>query len=125
MKSLGYGKMTGSYAEDCAAVREVLSLIGDKWSVLVVVNLGEGTKRFSELKRGIDGISQRMLTMTVRGLERDGLVRREVFPTIPPRVDYSLTKLGKNLLGPVSSLAKWAWKNRTVMETARARFDDR
>lgn len=125
MKSLSYGKMTGNYAEECAALREVLSLIGDKWSMLVIVNLGEGTKRFSELKRNIDGISQRMLTMTVRGLERDGLVHREVFPTIPPRVEYSLTKLGKNLLGPVSSLAKWAWKNRPAMETARAKFDGR
>lgn len=125
MKSLSYGKMTGNYAEECAALREVLSLIGDKWSMLVIVNLGEGTKRFSELKRNIDGISQRMLTMTVRGLERDGLVHREVFPTIPPRVEYSLTKLGKNLLGPVSSLAKWAWKHRVTMEKSRAAFDGR
>ncbi len=117
--------MTGNYAEDCAALREVLSLIGDKWSVLVVVNLGEGTKRFSELKRNIDGISQRMLTMTVRGLERDGLVKRTVFPTTPPRVDYALTKLGKKLLEPVSSLARWAWRHRPEMERARAEFDHR
>ncbi len=84
--------------EDCRAVSEVLERVGDKWSVLVVVMLGAGPKRFNELRRSIASISQRMLTLTLRGLERDGLVTRTVFPTIPPRVDYELTELGRSLL---------------------------
>ena len=85
---------------DCRAVSDVLARIGDKWSVLVVSRLGDGPLRFSELRRSIGGISQRMLTLTLRGLERDGLITRTVFPTIPPRVDYALTPLGRDLLGP-------------------------
>jgi len=115
--------MTARYAEDCAAVREILSLVGDKWSVMVVVSLTEGRVRFSALKRGIDGISQRMLTLTLRNLERDGLVTRVVHPTTPPRVDYALSALGRTLLGPVTTLAKWAWKSRPTIERARARYD--
>ena len=83
---------------DCRAVSDVLARIGDKWSVLVVSRLGDGPLRFSELRRSIGGISQRMLTLTLRGLERDGLITRTVFPTIPPRVDYALTPLGRDLL---------------------------
>src|SRR6516162_9555904 len=94
--------------EDCRAVSEVLARVGDKWTVLVVSTLGDGPKRFNELRRALGSISQRMLTLTLRCLERDGLVTRTVFPTIPPRVDYALTKLGHSLLEPVSSLGLWA-----------------
>ena len=110
-------------AEDCRAVSEVLARVGDKWTVLVVSALGDGPKRFSELRRALGSISQRMLTLTLRGLERDGLVTRTIFPTIPPRVDYELTKLGRSLLDPVSALGLWARRNRAVIEEARQRFD--
>jgi len=110
-------------ANSCPAVREVLSRVGDKWSVLVVVLLKDGPQRFSELRRAIEGISQRMLTLTVRGLERDGLVTRTIYPTIPPRVDYELTRLGETLLEPVAALAHWAEENRTEIQAARAKFD--
>ncbi|XXF78748.1 helix-turn-helix domain-containing protein [Myxococcaceae bacterium GXIMD 01537] len=109
--------------EGCLAVREVLSLVGDKWSVLIVGVLGDGPLRFSELRRAIEGISQRMLTLTLRGLERDGLVTRTVFPTIPPRVDYALTPLGRTLLEPVQALATWAAASRSEIQAARDRFD--
>ena len=105
--------------------REVLTRVGDKWSVLVIVLLGGGTKRFSELRRTIDGISQRMLTLTLRGLERDGLVTRTVIPTVPPRVEYSLSPLGGTLLKTVTALATWANDNRDTIEGARAEFDRR
>lgn len=123
MKLLGNGKLTKRYAEECAAMRDILSLVGDKWSVLVIVNLGEGPLRFSELKRGIDGISQRMLTLTVRGLERDGLLTRTVYPTNPPRVDYELTRLGRTLLEPVTQLAMWAGRHRAEVLRARDLFE--
>src|SRR5689334_352053 len=87
--------------EDCRAVSEVLSRVGDKWTILVVSELGQGPKRFNEIRRALGSISQRMLTLTLRGLERDGLVTRTVFPTIPPRADYELTRLGRSLLEPV------------------------
>jgi DNA-binding HxlR family transcriptional regulator len=109
----------------CPFVREVLKRVGDKWSVLVIVLLGDGTKRFSELRRAIGGISQRMLTLTLRGLERDGLVVREVFPTVPPKVEYTLTPLGKTLLKTVRELAGWAAENRDHIGRARASFDSR
>ena len=109
--------------EDCRAVSEVLARVGDKWTVLVVTLLGDGSKRFNELRRGLGSISQRMLTLTLKGLERDGLVTRTVFPTIPPRVDYELTKLGHSLLEPVSRLGLWARQNRSAIETARRQFD--
>jgi DNA-binding HxlR family transcriptional regulator len=109
--------------EDCRAVSEVLSRVGDKWTVLVVSTLGDGPKRFNELRRALGSISQRMLTLTLRGLERDGLVTRTVFPTVPPRVDYELTKLGRSLLDPVSALGLWARKNRPAIQDARTRFD--
>src|ERR1700691_1453677 len=108
---------------DCRAVSDVLARIGDKWSVLVVSRLGEGALRFNELRRSIGGISQRMLTLTLRGLERDGLVTRTVFPTIPPRGDYELTPLGRDLLEPVSSLGNWAIRNQAKTARARAQFD--
>jgi len=108
---------------DCRAIGDVLARVGDKWSVLVVTRLGERPMRFNELRRTIGGISQRMLTLTLRGLERDGLVTRTVFPTIPPRVDYALTPLGQDLLQPVSALGAWAIRNQTKIVRAREQFD--
>jgi DNA-binding HxlR family transcriptional regulator len=123
LKSLGNGKLTGRFDADCTATREILNRVGDKWSVLVVVLLGEGAMRFNSLKRAIDGISQRMLTTTLRGLERDGLVKRTVYPTNPPQVDYELTPLGRTLLEPVSVLALWAQGHRAEIQRARDAFE--
>jgi DNA-binding HxlR family transcriptional regulator len=109
--------------EACPAVREVLNRVGDKWSVQVIALLGDGAMRFSELRRQIEGISQRMLTLTVRNLERDGLISRTVFPEIPPRVEYELTKLGNTLLVPISGLAEWAADHRTSIQEAREDYD--
>jgi len=109
--------------EDCRAVSEVLARVGDKWTVLVVGVLGDGPKRFNEIRRSLGSISQRMLTLTLRALERDGLVTRTAFPTIPPRVDYELTRLGRSLLEPVSGLGLWARQNQAAIQTARLRFD--
>ena len=109
--------------DDCRAVSEVLSRVGDKWTILVVGELGQGRKRFNEIRRALGSISQRMLTLTLRGLERDGLVTRTVFPTVPSRVDYELTKLGRSLLEPVSGIGLWARQNREHIEEARRRFD--
>lgn len=109
--------------ETCTPVREILARIGDKWSVLIIMLLGEGPRRFNELRRSVDGISQRMLTLTLRGLERDGLVDRTVYPTIPPRVEYRLTGLGRSLREPVTALGEWAHANRERIGAARQRFD--
>src|SRR5437762_12583750 len=108
--------------EDCRAVSAVLARIGDKWSVLIVSRLGKGPMRFNELRREIGGISQRMLTLTLRGLERDGLITRTVFPIVPPRVDYELTGLGRSLPVPVTALGDWAMMNRPKIEPAQAKF---
>jgi DNA-binding HxlR family transcriptional regulator len=108
---------------ECLAVREVLNRVGDKWSVLVVALLGDGKKRFSELRRTVEGVSQRMLTLTLKGLVRDGLVTRTAYPIIPPRVDYELTKLGRSLLVPITGLSDWASQNRKRIQTARERYD--
>src|SRR5213596_4270257 len=110
-------------AEDCRAVSEVLARVGDKWTVLVVSTLGDGPKRFNELRRALGSISQRMLTLTLRALERDGLVTRTVVPTIPPRVDYELTKLGHSLQEPITELAQWALDNVEAIHGAQALFD--
>jgi len=107
----------------CKAVSGVLARIGDKWSVLIVTRLGQRSMRFNELKKEIGGISQRMLTLTLRGLERDGLVTRTVFATIPPRVDYELTALGRSLLEPVTALGDWALRNIGKIDAARTKFD--
>jgi DNA-binding HxlR family transcriptional regulator len=107
---------------DCP-VREVLDRVGDKWSVLVIVLLGQRTHRFNELHRAIEGISQRMLTLTVRALERDGLVSRTVHASVPPRVDYELTELGRTLLVPLGALADWAGTHRGDIQAARDRHD--
>jgi DNA-binding HxlR family transcriptional regulator len=109
--------------EDCRAASEVLGRVGDKWTVLVVSTLGNGPMRFNELRRALGSISQRMLTLTLRALERDRLVTRTVFPIVPPRVDYELTRLGRSLLEPVNALALWARKNRAGIQDARRRFD--
>jgi DNA-binding HxlR family transcriptional regulator len=103
----------------------VLARVGDKWSVFVIMMLIDGPQRFNELKRTIGGISQRMLTLTLRGLERDGLVTRTVFPTIPPRVDYELTDLGRGLAKPVQALGQWAFAHLPEIEGARTRYDAR
>ena len=110
---------------DCRGVASVLARVGDKWSVLVIMLLRDGPRRFNELKRMIGGISQRMLTLTLRGLERDGLVTRTVFPTVPPRVDYELTDLGRCLSDPVMKLGAWAQQHLPDIDTARKNFDGR
>lgn len=106
-------------------LRDILDRVGDKWSVLVVILLREGRMRFSELRRSIEGISQRMLTQTLRQLERDGLVNRTVYPEVPVRVEYALTTLGKTLIEPLSALAGWAETNRDAILAARAVYDSR
>lgn len=108
---------------DACRLRDLLDRIGDKWSLLVVELLGEGTRRFTELKREIDGISQRMLTRTLRHLERDGLVTRTVHPVVPPRVDYALTPLGTSLLEAIAPLVGWSRTHRAEVVEARARYD--
>ena len=110
---------------DCAAVSEILSRVGDKWSVLVVSYLGEGPMRFNELRRGIGNISQKMLTATLRNLERDGMVSRTVTPARPPQVEYALTELGHCLLVPVIGLARWTLDNYDRIEAARTAYDAR
>jgi DNA-binding HxlR family transcriptional regulator len=107
----------------CRTISTLLARIGDKWTVLVVQTLGEGPKRFNELRREIPAVSQRMLTLTLRNLERDGLVNRTVTPTIPPRVDYELTELGQSLQKPICGLANWATDNVEAIHEAQARFD--
>jgi DNA-binding HxlR family transcriptional regulator len=108
--------------EDCG-IRDVLDRIGDKWSVLVVVELAVGVRRFRRLQRAIPGISQRMLTLTVRRLERDGLVARTVYPTVPARVEYELTAMGHDLTHLVKALADWSADHRDAIAEARRRWD--
>ena len=109
----------------CQTISSLLQRIGDKWSVLVVSTLGAGPRRFNELRREIPSVSQRMLTLTLRNLERDGLVKRTVTPSIPPRVDYELTPLGRSLEGPIGQLQQWALDNVGAIHAAQARYDDR
>lgn len=110
-------------SEECPKISQVLARIGEKWSVLIIIMLSARTRRFSELKRSIGGVSQRMLTLSLRGLERDGLVKRTVFPVVPPRVEYELTPLGRSLHAPVSALGEWARAHLTEIDAARAAFD--
>ncbi len=112
------------HQEQCP-VRHVLDRLGDAWSFLVVLHLGTGPHRFNALKRRIDGISQRMLTLTLRKLERDGLVSRLVRPTTPPQVEYALTALGRSLAGPINALTAWAADNQATIESARVAYDRR
>ena len=109
---------------ECVVVREILDRVGDKWSVLVIALLGVQGQRFSELRRAIDGISQRMLTLTLRQLERDGLVARTVHPTVPPRVDYALTPLGESVLEPIMALMHWAQEHGTDIAEARRQYEE-
>jgi len=112
-------------ATNCKALGQILDRIGDKWTVMAVGVLSKGPLRFNAIQRTIPGVSHRMLTLTLRGLERDGLVRRTAFATIPPRVDYELTDLGHSLKGPLETLAKWARVQQPQIETAREMFDRR
>ncbi|MBS47075.1 MAG: transcriptional regulator [Sphingobium sp.] len=112
-------------AEGCEITRDVLQRIGDKWTVLVIMSLAGGSRRFSEIARLVPDISQRMLTLTLRGLERDGLLTRTVTPTVPARVDYALTPLGRSLQEPVAALGKWARAHQDVIKAARVAFDGR
>ena len=109
----------------CLKVTQVLGRIGDKWTVLIMIMLRERGYRFNELKNGIDGISQRMLTLTLRNMERDGLVTRTVTPSIPPRVDYELTDIGRSLAEPVKILGDWAFAHLDRIRAAQARYDAR
>jgi DNA-binding HxlR family transcriptional regulator len=104
-------------------IREILDRIGDKWSLLAIGQLRDGPVRFSELRRRIGGVSQRMLTLTLRQLERDGLLTRTVYPQVPPRVDYALTELGASLIEPVHALATWVTTHCSDIQANRARFD--
>ncbi|HCO55564.1 MAG TPA: transcriptional regulator [Pelagibacterium sp.] len=107
----------------CTAMGDILNRIGDKWSVMVVGRLKGGTMRFSELRRAIDGVSQRMLTLTLRNLERDGLVTRTVYAEIPPRVEYTLTEMGRTLTGPIGALWDWAAEHQDQVARARIHYD--
>ena len=106
-------------------IREILERVGDKWSLQVIFHLGDGPQRFTSLKRSIDGVSQRMLTVTLRGLERDGIVSRTMYPVIPPRVEYALTPLGATLLDAVGALVSWADAHLAEVDAARAAYDAR
>ena len=107
---------------DCA-IRGVLDRLGDKWSYLLILKLAKGPQRFGELRRAVDDISQRMLTETLRSLQRDGLVNRTVYPTTPPSVEYRLTALGQSLLEPMQGLVAWADRQLPTIVSARATFD--
>ncbi len=109
--------------EGAREVRHLLTRIGDKWSLLVISLLGGGSLRFSELKREVEDISQRMLTLTLRNLERDGLVKRTVYPTVPPKVEYELTELGTTLLDTIDSLVQWTISHMHEIATAREAYD--
>ena len=117
------GDLNNGEHSECVVVREILDRVGDKWSVLVIALLGEQGQRFSELRRAIDGISQRMLTLTLRQLERDGLVSRTVHATVPPRVDYALTPLGQSVLEPLTALMCWAQQHGTDVAAARREYE--
>jgi DNA-binding HxlR family transcriptional regulator len=112
-------------AANCRAVADVLARVGDKWTVYVVKLLAKGSMRFNEIRRAIPAISQRMLSLTLRGLERDGLVTRTVTASIPPRVDYALTPRGLTLIEPLRAVGAWAMANRDYVEISRAQFDAR
>ncbi|MBN6519579.1 winged helix-turn-helix transcriptional regulator [Acinetobacter pittii] len=110
-------------SSDCQRVSQVLARVGEKWSILIVMTLASRSHRFSEIKRSINGISQRMLTLCLRGLERDGLVKRTVYPVVPPHVEYELTPLGHSLTEPVIALGQWAQQHIADIDAARAAFD--
>jgi DNA-binding HxlR family transcriptional regulator len=118
-------QLPDSASDDCRALSSILARVGDRWTVLIVVLLGDGPKRFNEIRRMVSGISQRMLTFTLRGLERDGLVTRSVFPTTPPRVDYELTELGSTLWEAVEPLGSWARAHVSEILASREQFDEK
>jgi DNA-binding HxlR family transcriptional regulator len=120
-----YEHVCANYPMDGAAIRNVMDRVGDKWSLLVIVSLEGGPLRYGQLKRHVVGVSQRMLTLTLRNLERDGLVIRTVHPQIPPRVDYELTDLGRTLIPPVRGVVHWAIGNHPAIEQARIAYDER
>ena len=120
----GAGPVPAASAE-CPRIRSVISRVGDKWSVLVIMLLWPGPRRFGAIKREAEDVSQRMLTLTLRGLERDGLVTRTVTPSIPPRVDYELTALGRSLAEPVQALGRWAFLHLDEIDRARVSYDGR
>ena len=111
--------------QDCRKVSQILARIGEKWSMLVVMLLREGPRRFNDIKRNTGGISQQMLTRTLRGLERDGIVTRTIFPTSPPQVEYSLTALGRSMSEPVLAFGEWVRTHLPEFDAARRRFDER
>lgn len=113
-----------AYAADCPT-RQVLDFIGDKWTTLIIVLLEDRPKRFSELQRSIQGISQKMLSQTLHNLERDGLVKRTVYPEVPPRVEYQLTPLGETLLGPISAILQWSYDHISEVNEAQVIYDTR
>ncbi|MBP6706016.1 MAG: helix-turn-helix transcriptional regulator [Achromobacter sp.] len=110
---------------DCQKISQVLARVGEKWSVLIIMLLADGPRRFTEIKRAINGISQRMLTLCLRGLERDGLIKRTVIAVMPPHVEYELTPLGCSLTEPVTALGMWASKHLSDIDAAREAFDER
>lgn len=113
-----------NYSEHCDLIRETFDRLGDKWTLVVIVILSSGPQRFSALQNGVNGISQRMLTVTLRKLERDGIVHRTIFAEVPPRVEYQLTELGMTLIAPVTGLADWSIINSEALETNQRRFDE-
>ena len=123
--SLNNLKVSELTLEECISVREILDRVGDRWSIYIVAQLREGPQRFNHLKRVIEGISQRMLTLTLRGLERDGLISRTVYPTNPPQVEYALTPLGESMAQALAFLLNWADEHRSEITRARAAYDER
>ena len=113
-----------NYSEHCDLIRETFDRLGDKWTLVVIVILSSGPQRFSALQTGVIGISQRMLTVTLRKLERDGIVQRSVFAEVPPRVEYQLTEIGMTLIAPVTGLADWSIMNSDALETNQRTFDE-
>ncbi|WP_293715797.1 MULTISPECIES: helix-turn-helix domain-containing protein [unclassified Stenotrophomonas] len=119
------GLIAGEGAAQCQQMRAVLDRVGEKWSLLAVLALRAQARRFNQLRRDLHGVSPRMLARTLRGLERDGLVSRQVYPTVPPQVDYALTELGQSMLAPVDALLQWGLQQQQPMDAARAAFDAR
>jgi DNA-binding HxlR family transcriptional regulator len=116
-------KVNQHLPSDCRPIAQILSRVGDKWSILLLNVLGDETMRFKDLHRAVPGISQRMLTVTLRNLERDGLVSRTVYPTIPPKVEYRLSDRGRSLRCAIVPIAEWVTDNRQGIEEAQRRFD--
>lgn len=123
--SVTYGELSQLDHHAACKARDILDRIGDKWSLTVIHQIGMTTKRFTELLRIVPGISQRMLTATLRGLERDGLVSRTVYPVVPPKVEYRLTPMGQTLLETVYTLMNWAYNHSDAIDAARADYDAR